>query len=72
MLTAANELAANTEGAGSLRDSGVSPKSAHGRATSELTFATAPLPDVAEPLDTLIVAGGPGVMSAADDPRLLD
>jgi transcriptional regulator GlxA family with amidase domain len=35
-------------------------------------FATAPLPDPAEPLDTLIVAGGQGVMRAADDPRLLD
>ena len=50
----------------------VAPDGARIRATSGLTFATEPLPDPAEPLDTLIVAGGQGVMRAAEDPQLVD
>jgi putative intracellular protease/amidase len=38
------------------------------RATSGLTVVTASLPDPAEPLDTMIVTGGHGVMWVADDP----
>jgi len=50
----------------------VAPDGAQIRATSGLTFATESLPDPTEPLDTLIVAGGQGVMRAAKDPRLVD
>jgi transcriptional regulator GlxA family with amidase domain len=49
----------------------VAPGGAQIRATSGLAFATEPLPDPAEPLDTLIVAGGQGVMRAAEDARLV-
>jgi transcriptional regulator GlxA family with amidase domain len=50
----------------------IAPDGAQIRATSGLAFATEPLPDPAEPLDTLIVAGGQGVMHAAEDARLVD
>ena len=50
----------------------VAPAGAQIRATSGLVFATEPLPDAAEPLDTLIVAGGQGVMRAADDESLVE
>jgi transcriptional regulator GlxA family with amidase domain len=50
----------------------VAPAGAQIRATSGLAFATEPLPDPAEPLDTLIVAGGHGVMRAAEDASLVD
>jgi transcriptional regulator GlxA family with amidase domain len=42
------------------------------RATAGLAFLTEPLPDPAEPLDTLIVAGGQGVMRAAEDASLVE
>jgi transcriptional regulator GlxA family with amidase domain len=42
------------------------------RATSGLAFATEPLPDPAEPLDTLIVAGGEGVRRAVEDASLVE
>jgi transcriptional regulator GlxA family with amidase domain len=72
VFTAANELAAKTEARTPYAIRVVAPKGAQVRATSGLTFVTAPLPDPAEPLDTLIVAGGQGVMQAADDPSLVD
>ena len=72
VFTAANELAANTEARTPYAIRVVAPKGAQVQATSGLTFMTAPLPDPAEPLDTLIVAGGQGVMRAADDPILVD
>jgi transcriptional regulator GlxA family with amidase domain len=50
----------------------IAPDGALIRATAGLAFATEPLPDPAEPLDTLIVAGGQGVMQAAEDARLVD
>jgi transcriptional regulator GlxA family with amidase domain len=50
----------------------IAPGGAQIRATSGLIFATEPLPPSAEPLDTLIVAGGQGVMLAAEDPLLVD
>lgn len=50
----------------------VAPEGAQVRATSGLAFATEPLPDPAEPLDTLIVAGGQGVLRAAEDASLVD
>jgi transcriptional regulator GlxA family with amidase domain len=72
VFTAANELTPKVGTRAPYAIRVVAPKGAQVRATSGLTFATAPLPDAAELLDTLIVAGGQGVMSAADDPRLLD
>jgi transcriptional regulator GlxA family with amidase domain len=50
----------------------IAPEGAQIRATSGLAFATEPLPDPAEPLDTLIVAGGQGVMRAAADASLVE
>jgi transcriptional regulator GlxA family with amidase domain len=50
----------------------VAPEGVRIAATSGLAFATEPLPDPAEPLDTLIVAGGQGVMRAAEDARVVD
>ena len=41
-------------------------------ASSGLEIATEPLPRGASALDTLVVAGGPGVDLAASDPALLD
>jgi transcriptional regulator GlxA family with amidase domain len=50
----------------------IAPEGAQVRATSGLAFLTEPLPDPAEPLDTLIVAGGKGVMRAAEDANLVE
>ena len=50
----------------------VAPDGAPTRSTSGLVIVTAALPDPAEPLDTLIVAGGQGVMRAAEDARVVD
>ncbi len=41
-------------------------------ATAGLCFSAAPLPARAVPVDTLVVAGGQGVMRAADDHELVD
>jgi transcriptional regulator GlxA family with amidase domain len=49
----------------------IAPEGATIRATSGLAFATEPLPDPAEPVDTLIVAGGQGVMRADKDASLV-
>ncbi|HVY14959.1 MAG TPA: helix-turn-helix domain-containing protein [Rhodopila sp.] len=40
-------------------------------ASAGLVLGAAPLPPVDAPLDTLLVAGGPGVRAAASDPALL-
>jgi transcriptional regulator GlxA family with amidase domain len=50
----------------------VAPEGAEIRTTSGLTFATEALPDPSEPLDTLIVAGGQGVMRAVEDAAIVD
>jgi transcriptional regulator GlxA family with amidase domain len=72
VFTAANDQAAKGSEPAPYAIRVVAPDGAQIRATSGLTFATEPLPDPAEPLDTLIVAGGQGVMRAAEDPRLVD
>ena len=72
VFAAANEQA---DGPGALppyRIRVIAPEGAQIRATSGLAFLTEPLPDPAEPLDTLIVAGGQGVMRAAEDASLVD
>ena len=50
----------------------VAPEGVQIRATSGLAFLTEPLPDPGGPLDTLIVAGGQGVMRAAEDAGLVE
>jgi transcriptional regulator GlxA family with amidase domain len=42
------------------------------RSTAGLDLATQPLPDDTEAIDTLVVAGGQGVLAAADDAVLVD
>jgi transcriptional regulator GlxA family with amidase domain len=49
----------------------VAPEGARISATSGIAFASEPLPDPAQPIDTLIVAGGQGVMRAAEDEGVL-
>jgi transcriptional regulator GlxA family with amidase domain len=72
VFTAANEIAPKVGAQAPYGIRVVAPKGAQVRSTSGLTFATAPLPDPAEPIDTLIVAGGQGVMRAAGDPKLIN
>jgi transcriptional regulator GlxA family with amidase domain len=50
----------------------IAPEGAEVRATSGLAFLAEPLPDPAEPLDTLIVAGGQGAIRGAEDARLVE
>jgi transcriptional regulator GlxA family with amidase domain len=68
----ANYWAARPHAASPYKIRVIAPEGAQIRATSGLTFATDPLPDLAEPLDTLIVAGGQGVMPAAEDASLVE
>lgn len=72
VFTAANEQARRSRMTEPYRVRAVAPTGAQIRATSGLAFATDPLPDPAEPLDTLIVAGGGGVMQAAEDANLVE
>ncbi len=71
-FTAANERAVRPRTPPPYGIRVVAPAGAQIRATSGLAFATDPLPDPMEPLDTLIVAGGRGVMQAAEDARLVE
>jgi transcriptional regulator GlxA family with amidase domain len=72
VFTAANEQAGRPRTPPPYGIRVIAPQGAHVRATSGLAFATEPLPDPAEPLDTLIVAGGQGVMQAAGDAGLVE
>ena len=72
VFTAANEQAGRSRMRQPYRVRAVAPAGAQIRATSGLAFATDPLPDPAEPLDTLIVAGGQGVMQAAAETSLVE
>jgi transcriptional regulator GlxA family with amidase domain len=72
VLAVANDEAAKRHAAAPYRVRVIAPDGAQIRATSGLAFATEPLPDPAEPVDTLMVAGGQGVMRAAGDARLVD
>ena len=56
VFTAANERAASPHAPYETRV--IAPEGVEIRATSGLAFATEPLPDPADPVDTLIVAGG--------------
>jgi transcriptional regulator GlxA family with amidase domain len=49
----------------------IAPGGAGVRATAGLELAAAPLPRTGTPIDTLIIAGGQGVMAAASDRRLV-
>jgi transcriptional regulator GlxA family with amidase domain len=70
VFTAANERATSPHAPYETRV--IAPEGVEIRATSGLAFATEPLPDPAEPVDTLIVAGGQGVMRAAEDANLIE
>lgn len=72
VFTAANERATSPHARLPYETRVIAPDGAQIRATSGLAFATEPLPDPAEPLDTLIVAGGQGVMRAVEDASLVD
>ncbi len=72
VFTAANERTTSATARLPYETRVIAPEGAEIRATSGLAFATNPLPDPAEPLDTLIVAGGRGVMRAAEDASLVE
>jgi transcriptional regulator GlxA family with amidase domain len=72
VFTAANERVVRPGTPPPYRIRVVAPQGAQIHATSGLVFATEPLPDPAEPLDTLIAAGGRGVMQAAEDAVLIE
>ena len=72
VFAVANDRAARPNAPSPYRIRVIAPEGAQIRATSGLAFATEPLPDPAEPLDTLIVAGGHGVMRAAEDASLVE
>ena len=72
VFAAANDQASKPHTFSPYRIRVVAPDGVQIHASSGLAFATEPLPDPAEPLDTLIVAGGQGVMQAAEDARLVD
>ncbi len=71
VFAAANEQADGPDPLPPYRIRVIAPEGAQIRATSGLAFLTEPLPNPAEPLDTLIVAGGQGVMRAAEDASLV-
>jgi transcriptional regulator GlxA family with amidase domain len=72
VFAVANEQAATLQPPAPYLVRVIAPDGSQIRATSGLAFATEPLPDPAAPLDTLVVAGGQGVMRAAEDARLLE
>src|ERR1700722_453976 len=72
VFTAANERATSPHARLPYETRVIAPEGAEIRATSGLAFATEPLPDPTVPLDTLIVAGGRGVMRAAEDASLIE
>jgi transcriptional regulator GlxA family with amidase domain len=72
VFAVANDQATRPRAPSPYRVRVIAPSGAQIRATAGLAFATEPLPDPAEPLDTLIVAGGQGVMQAAEDASLVD
>jgi transcriptional regulator GlxA family with amidase domain len=72
VFAVANDQAARPHAPAPYRVRVIAPDGAQIRATAGLAFATEPLPDPAEPVDTLIVAGGQGVMQAAENARLVD
>jgi transcriptional regulator GlxA family with amidase domain len=72
VFTAANERATSPHARLPYDTRVIAPEGAEIRATSGLAFATEPLPDPTDPVDTLIVAGGRGVMEAAEDASLIE
>jgi transcriptional regulator GlxA family with amidase domain len=72
VFAAANDQADKPHAPSPYRIRVIAPEGAQVRATSGLAIATEPLPDPAEPLDTLIVAGGQGAIRGAEDARLVE
>jgi transcriptional regulator GlxA family with amidase domain len=72
VFAAANDQADRPSAPSPYRIRVVAPEGAQVRATSGRAFLAEPLPDPAEPLDTLIVAGGQGAIRGAEDARLVE
>ncbi len=72
VFASANDLVAEAGGTPPYALSVVAPGGEGVTASAGLGLAAAPLPPVAAPLDTLMVAGGQGVEAAAADPALVD
>ncbi|MET0220401.1 MAG: GlxA family transcriptional regulator, partial [Tardiphaga sp.] len=65
VFATANELARKAGGAAPYAPRVVSKGGRPVTASAGLELATAPLPSLRTPLDTLLIAGGPGVHAAA-------
>ena len=72
VFAAANDQADKPHAPSPYRIRVIAPEGAEVRATSGLALLAEPLPDPAEPLDTLIVAGGQGAIRGAEDARLVE
>ncbi|MBV8795744.1 MAG: AraC family transcriptional regulator, partial [Hyphomicrobiales bacterium] len=72
VFAAANDQADKPHAPSPYRIRVIAREGAQVRATSGLAIATEPLPDPAEPLDTLIVAGGQGAIRGAEDASLVE
>lgn len=72
VFASANDLAVNAGGSPPYRLRVVAQDGQGTTASAGVTLAAAPLTKVGEALDTLLVVGGPGAESAAENPVLLD
>lgn len=72
VFAVANDQATKRQEPSPYRIRVIAPGGAQIRASSGLSFGTEELPDPTEQVDTLIVAGGQGVMKAAEDARLVE
>lgn len=72
VFAAANEEAARRGDAAPYELMVIAQGGGQMRATAGLNVATEPLPDPARAIDTLVVAGGQGVLAATGDPALVD
>src|ERR1700737_1601444 len=72
VFASANDLVAEAGGTPPYRLRVVAKGGQGVTASAGLVIATGPLPRISAELDTLIVAGGPGVEAAAADPALVE
>ncbi len=71
VFASANDQATASGRSAPYRPRVVAPGGAPVTASAGLTLATAPLPEHGEAVDTLMIAGGQGVVAAASDPALV-
>ena len=71
VFASANDRAGASGGSAPSRPRLVAPGGGAITASAGLTLATSPLPEPGEAVDTLVVAGGQGVMAASRDPGLV-